>query len=91
MKAEGLARIAELLEPEGWTRRPEFSTPQVTGTQDHRHPGLQLDSEGQPVTVDPAPYADIVHADIEKTRRAITRAAVEQHRADQATVEPPRS
>ena len=73
LKAEGLARIAGLLEPEGWERagrRTAFRRPQAPRINAVLDFNCTL--RNSPVTVDLTPYAGIVHADIEKARKAIT-------------------
>jgi hypothetical protein len=73
LKAEGLARIAGLLEPEGWERvgrRTAFRRPQAPRIDAVLDFNCTL--RNSPVTVDLTPYAGIVHADIEKARKAIT-------------------
>jgi hypothetical protein len=70
LKAEGLARIAGLLEPEGWERagrRTAFRRPQAPRIDAVLDFNCML--RNSPVTVDLTPYVGIVHADIEKHER----------------------
>jgi hypothetical protein len=73
LKEEGLQFVGDLLSPSGWKRvgrKPVFSkesAPKVTSRFNYN-----CVLSNNPASVQVTPYVEVIHSDVENTRRAIT-------------------